>query len=316
MQQLIEIMRDLAIQPNAVSVAFQRIDNFHKLVVDEVPYGTIDQNGLVQGLIEFDGPAQDPPNLKKPLQWHFGGIPYEVCKAIRIQYSYQKQVDNTYINASGSLFIGYGLGSPYSAALAAAIKDAENLAATDPAAKKRAAALRAADPANARGNNPPATAQDLLQALQADFVNSPGRVTPLAKYVDAANFDLFLLNNFPFQPSQSATWQPPAISATSSTQFGVGPTPLSARLTDETDKGLPGVRIEYDGPARAYDSKRPFPYTTDTLFNEPSGMYDKLLWWYFGGKAFRITKAMRLGYRDAQDKKGSLLIGYQGPGPY
>jgi hypothetical protein len=311
MQQLVEIMRDLATQPNAVSVAFQRIDNFHKLVVDEVPYGTIDQNGLVQGLIEFDGPAQDPPNLKKPLQWHFGGIPYEVCKAIRIQYSYQKQVDNTYINASGSLFIGYGLGSPYSSALAAALQDAEKNEAADPAAQKRAAALRAADPANAPANQP-ATAADLLKALQADFVNSPGRVTALAKYVDAANFDQFLLDNFPFQQGQASGWQP----SISSTQLPVGPTPLSTRLTDETDQGLPGVRIEYDGPARTYDSKRPFPYTTDTLFNEPSGMYDKLLWWYFGGRAFRITKAMRLEYTDVQGNKGSLLIGYQGPGPY
>jgi hypothetical protein len=90
MQQFLEIMRDLATEPNAVSVSFQRIDNFHKLVIDELPYGTIDQNSLVQGLIEFDGPAQNPPNLKKPLQWHFGGVPYEVCKAIRIQYAYQK----------------------------------------------------------------------------------------------------------------------------------------------------------------------------------------------------------------------------------
>src|SRR6266536_5299510 len=107
MQQLIEIMRDLAIQPNAVSVAFQRIDNFHKLVVDEVPYGTIDQNGLVQGLIEFDGPAQEPPNLKKPLQWHFGGIPYEVCKAIRIQYANRKYVNSQEGEATGQLFTGY-----------------------------------------------------------------------------------------------------------------------------------------------------------------------------------------------------------------
>jgi hypothetical protein len=44
-------------------------------------------------------------------------------------------------------------------------------------------------------------------------------------------------------------------------------------------------------------------------------MYDRLLWWYFGGRAFRITKAMRLGLKDAQSNKGSLLIGYQGPGP-
>jgi len=303
MQQFIEIMRDLATQPNAVSVSFQRIDNFHKLVIDELPYGTIDQNSLVQGLIEFDGPAQNPPNLKKPLQWHFGGIPYEVCKAIRIRYAYQKYVDNSYINASGSLFIGYELGTPYAAAYAAAIADAEK----KPDAA-RAAALRKTDPAKAAGNDMPATTKELLDALKADFRNSSDRVTALAKYVDAANFDAFLFDNMPFQQGPPTPWQP-------ATQLGVGPTALSTRLADETTDGLPGIRIEFDGPARTYDSKKPFPYTTDTLFNEPTGMYDRLLWWYFGGKAFRITKAMRLGLKDAQGNQGALLIGYQGPGP-
>ncbi len=303
MQQFIEIMRDLATEPNAVSVSFQRIDNFHKLVIDELPYGTIDQNSLVQGLIEFDGPAQTPPNLKKPLQWHFGGIPYEVCKAIRIRYAYQKYVDNSYINASGSLFIGYELGTPYATALDTAIKAAE--AVPDAA---RVATLRKAVPLKPPGKAVPATTTALLEELKADFVNSPDRVTALAKYVDAANFDAFLFDNMPFQQGPETPWQP-------STQLGSGRTRLSDKLADETTDGLPGIRIEYDGPARTYDSKKPFPYTTDTLFNEPTGMYDRLLWWYFGGKAFRITKAMRLGLKDAQGNNGSLLIGYQGPGP-
>jgi hypothetical protein len=302
MQQFLEIMRDLATEPNAVSVSFQRIDNFHKLVIDELPYGTIDQNSLVQGLIEFDGPAQNPPNLKKPLQWHFGGIPYEVCKAIRIQYAYQKYIDNSYVNASGSLFIGYELGTPYLIALRAEIDDA------DKKNKTRAAELRKGDPANTSSGV--ASTQDLMDALKADFTNSPDRVTALAKYVDATNFDAFLLDNFPFWQAPPTPWLPP-------TQLGVAPTPLSARLWDETNNGLPGIRIEYDGPARTYDSKKPFPYTTDTLFNEPTGMYDRLLWWYFGGKAFRITKAMRVALNDASGthKDGSLLVGYQGPGP-
>jgi hypothetical protein len=101
---------------------------------------------------------------------------------------------------------------------------------------------------------------------------------------------------------------------------------------------LPGARIEYDGPARNYYSHDAFPYTTGTLFNNQVGLYDKLLWWYFGGRAFRITKAMHIRYDDSpvqtderaeptplfhgapQRKedahRGSLLIGYQGPGGY
>jgi hypothetical protein len=289
MQEFIGIVRELVKQPGAVSVAFQRIDNFHKLVLDQLPYGQIDPASLVQGLIEFDGPAQDPPNLKKPLQWHFGGIPYEVCKAIRIQYSYQKYVEGAQLDANGSLFIGYSFADPYRDALSPEVRE-----------KLQAQANRR--------DAVPVKTEDLLESLLTEFVNSPGKVTPLAKYVDVNNFDAFLFDNFPFQTSAQAGGH-----AISSADLGVKPTPLSSRFAK--GNGLPGVRIEYDGPARDYDSHRPFPYTTYTLFNDVSGIYDTLLWWYFGGKAFHITKAMKLGYTDPQGNQGSLLVGYQGPGP-
>jgi hypothetical protein len=286
MQEFIELVRDLTNQPNSVTASFHRIDNFHKLVVDQLPYGQIDQNSLVQGHIEFDGPAQETRNHKKPLQWHFGGIAYEVSKAIRIRYSYQKYVDGVELAASGSLFIGYELGVPYYEALASAIGET----------------------ASDKETAPPTTVAELISSLREGYSCSPATVMPLAKYVDVTNFDTFLLANFPFQDESVPTVTGGAAG------WGDKPTPLSELFID-ADSKLPGVRVEFDGPARDYDSHRPFPYTTDTLFNDPSGMYDKLLWWYFGGKAFRITKALRLGYTDPKGRKGSLLVGYQGPGP-
>ena len=38
-----------------------------------------------------------------PLQWHFGGSAYEVCKAIRIQYSYQKYFEGLQLDANGDI---------------------------------------------------------------------------------------------------------------------------------------------------------------------------------------------------------------------
>jgi hypothetical protein len=273
MQEYMQILRELVTEPAAISVRFQRIHSFHKLIVDELPYGQIDPRALVLGLIEFDGPAQDPPNNSRPLQWHFGGTAYEVCKAIRIQYSYQKYLDGLQLDANGSLFIGYE-STPLNS-------DFYVQARKDEAAKET--------------KGPPATVQALLDAYRDEFINYPSRTIPLAMYVTTEVFDDFIRENLPGQPA--------------------GTMSLSQLLTQSRKDGLPGTRIEYDGPAREYYSHKAFPYTTETLFNDPSGLYNSLLWWYFGGRAFHITKAMRLRYSDGKKLQGALLIGYQGPGP-
>jgi hypothetical protein len=294
MQEYMQIFRELVTEPSVISVRFQRIHNFHKLIVDELPYGQIDPSALVQGLIEFDGPAQDPTNNRKPLQWYFGGTPYEVCKAIRIQYSYQKYLDGVQLDANGSLFIGYesALDSPYY--------------------------MRARETEDAEYRKGiPDTIGDLLEAYRNAFRDYPGRATALARYVTTNVFDDFVEENIPDQ-SAAATGKIKAranAKAATSGSIMTDPTPLSKMLEHPRADGLPGARIEYDGPARGYYSHKAFPYTTDTLFNEPSGLYNSLLWWYFGGRAFRITKAMRLRYSNGNDLQGALLVGYQGPGP-
>ena len=90
--------------------------------------------------------------------------------------------------------------------------------------------------------------------------------------------------------------------------------------------------IEYDGIAREYNSVKPFPYNLGELVREAE-KYDQLLYWYFGGRTYRITKAMRLRYESlvplarANDERSRrtreedlanarnvmLLVGYQGP---
>jgi hypothetical protein len=72
-----------------------------------------------------------------------------------------------------------------------------------------------------------------------------------------------------------------------------------------------GAGIEYDGPAQENDSHAPFTLGLTALFNDRE-KFDRLLYWYFGGKAYRITKAIRIPYQ-RNGANESLLIGYQGP---
>lgn len=351
MSDLLEVLGQLFTEPSAVTVEYQRIENLHKLILDQLPYGQIDPASLVQGTIEIDGPAQEPISQKRPLQWHFGGVPYEISKAIRIQYAYQKVLDGAPIYATGSLFIGYETTSPFHEALKAYVirlatqlgeplvqtsDDAANLRKKTSAARDQAeavdkslAALKLARAKHERAARP-TSVEDLLKELEQAFANYPTRVTTLARYVDTANFDTYIDANIPFRtPQEIDTIETAAAAAMAAAgkyasqtavAAAIGPTPLSTHLMrgpDQLDPKL-GVRVEFDGPARQYDSKKPFPYTTDTLFNDPSGLYNQLLWWYFGGRTFRITKAMRIEYHDptpGNDHHGWLLIGFQGPGP-
>jgi hypothetical protein len=296
MPEYMQILRQLFTEANAVSIDFERISSFHKFIVDQLPYGKIDQNALVQGLVEFDGPEQEPENSKPPLQWHFGGTPYEVCKAIRIEYAYEKQIDGLNYASTGSLFIGYE--------------------STLPLMQKYAQAREGAVAARQAAQAYPRDIEDFIRTARHEYVVYPTRVTPQAIYVTTAMFDAFIEINFPWQtPDQRrAIWEKAEHEAAANSGQAPQPTPLARLLDPGPSGGLPGAEIEYDGPARTYNSKNAFPYTTQTLFSDPSGLYNEVLWWYFGGTAFRITKAMRLTYEDPESHtRAGLLIGYQGP---
>jgi hypothetical protein len=73
--------------------------------------------------------------------------------------------------------------------------------------------------------------------------------------------------------------------------------------------------VELDGPAKDSDQASPYEPSIEELASVETSQ--QLLWWYFGGKPYRITKALRIPYnyqRDGQEYRGSLFIGYQGPG--
>jgi hypothetical protein len=91
---------------------------------------------------------------------------------------------------------------------------------------------------------------------------------------------------------------------------------LAARAWDQ-QKREP-VIMAFDGPARDNNSLNPFSYTPATLFNDRD-KYLQLLWWYFGGKGYSVTKAIRVPIRTAQnplrtgEDAESLFIGFAGP---
>jgi hypothetical protein len=77
--------------------------------------------------------------------------------------------------------------------------------------------------------------------------------------------------------------------------------------------------VEYDGVARDYSSINPFPYNLSQVVMDAS-LYNQMLYWYFGGRAYRITKAMRTRLASLTPvEPGSLneqmvvYIGFQGP---
>jgi hypothetical protein len=81
-----------------------------------------------------------------------------------------------------------------------------------------------------------------------------------------------------------------------------------------TEKDGP-FNIEFDGPARDNDSHHPFLYTLETLFNDQA-KFAEIVWWYFGGRATRITKAIRIPLKPNDATSPSLFVGYSGPGTF
>ena len=321
----VPLLREAGVARGQIQVGYQRVESFHKLIVDQLPYGQIDPTDLVQGLIEFDGPDQDPPNKKAPLQWNFGGEAYEVRKAIRVQYSYPKYLDTGPGNATGSLFIGYVPDDPWllNGTLKAARATLKDFAkhGGDPSRAQQAIEALTIELDNHWSHHAARAARQVYRSAVSDtwalLRDLPQTVTPVACYVDTETFDAFVYAGIPSVGANpgvsSATLTAAALKQLAQKQ--------PQALADAFIKAQQGeaqkariVSIYYDGPATDYNSQQAFPYTVDTLFNEPD-KYNQLLWWYFGGRAFHITKAMLLAYV-ADASSGLLLVGYQGPSPH
>jgi hypothetical protein len=206
------------------------------------------------------------------------------------------------VNASGSLFIGYAPATTGAASLAGQALDALQAlldGGDADAARADLADLRGRlDGVRQHAGRVQAAVRARRDATDWDSVKTlPGTVTDLAVYVDAAHFDEFVYTNIPgLAPADAA------------------PRRLAAVFVPVARRANSVVQVYYDGPAADYNSHKAFPYTTDTLFNDQE-KYNQVLWWYFGGRAYRITKAMLLDYDAGAGASGILLVGYQGPGP-
>ena len=249
-QDFSQLLLTLVNKGGTVTSATQTIDDLHQFIFNNIPYGLVDPKNLQQGLIELDGPnCTDPPRAQPLLQWHFGGVPYPIAKAIRVQYTYTRTYQDNRYDESGSLFIGYQLEDTMPPARVTATR--RNWSAT-----------------------PITDIGQLLSALET-FAKENSVALIAAK---ADDLDKFIKKNNPLGEHHHPTGQVAA--------------------------------VYYDGPAQRNDSNNPFPYTRATLFNDQD-RYGELLHWYFGGKAYQVTKAIRVSY---PAHPVTLFIGYQGPG--
>jgi hypothetical protein len=308
------------------------------------------------GLIEYDGPQADLGLFTKPLlAWNFGGIAHPITKAARVEYTY-RYGDTGGPAVKASILLGFqtNLGSiglkpspqittrPGAAGLAGfgglpngaaarsqtnnvvtgsalgfetldAIINGELLAEFTAVAEAQASAGKAAGVAAERqaaaneakqrvadAKRPPDSIEDLTSESVPDAAPPAVDATALqeeAKQAAAAAKTA----------TEEATKQINAIKAVVTTSD------LALRAWTEQKK-LPIV-VHFDGPAQDNNSLNPFNYTPQTLFNDKE-KYAQVLWWYFGGKAYRVTKAIRIpipGASAAQDEE-ALFIGFAGPG--
>ena len=215
----------------------QRIDDFNAFILNHIPYGQVSIESLQTALIEYDGPAVNPTKL--PLQWHFGGLPYAINKAVRLDYSYTRSWDGSGSTVNASILLGFQTSTPSGQA------------------------------------NGPAT---LAPASFAARVSK--QITPSSTQQDIATAVLLAMPTTIISGSAGFN----DIASFLQTELGYDQV-AALRQTISS--------FEFDGPAQNNDSHDPFSYTLGTLFSNQE-KYNQLLWWYFGGKANRVTKAIRI----------------------
>jgi hypothetical protein len=251
-----------------VATHVHRIDNFAAFILNNVPYGEVHPKDVQWGVLQYDGPDVDGVIGAKPvLQWHFGGVPYPITKAIRVPYTYIRTIDGSNTPTTEQIFLGF------QERLTDFILPQPIPYVADPTPTFR---IRLSSLGALGGFTNPVWSSDTgVLASEA-----PGVIT--RSYI-ADPADLLSLNTF---IRDELKWAQPAFDAL---------------------LGNP-IAVDVDGPAQDSDSHHPFPYTFGTLVNEPY-KYAQLLFWYFGGKPYRVTKAMRIPLDDTPGEQLSRVIG-------
>jgi hypothetical protein len=79
-------------------------------------------------------------------------------------------------------------------------------------------------------------------------------------------------------------------------------------LVGECMACLPINDVTVKGLTKDYSAVRPYPYDFQYIAKDPT-LYEKLVYWFFGGKFYHLTKMVRIKNTDL----GTILIGFQGP---
>jgi hypothetical protein len=234
-----------------------RIGEFDSFILNNVPYAQVPSRNVQWGAVQYDGPGANGIDGAKPvLQWHFGGVPYPISKAIRLYYTYIRTWDGSGDIITASIFLGFQ-----------------------------------------------ADLVDLVVPQPIPYVPLPTqtfrtRVANLGLYGQFSNqvwgSDQAVLGSEATgivtracQPSGPGY---NAFDDLIQTELGWRTGPGANRFSALRQDPIP---IDFDGPAQTSDSHNIFAYTNATLFNDQD-KYGQVLFWYFAGKPYRLTKAMRI----------------------
>jgi hypothetical protein len=244
-----------------------RIESFDSFILNNIPYAEVPPSDVRWGSVQYDGPNSAGINGGKPaLQWHFGGIPYPITKAIRIPYSWTRAWDGSNTIVPASIFLGF------QDRLTELVKPQ--------------ATPFVAEPTPRSGQHQQSYGQFSTQFWGSDaavLASQAGAV--VTRSVRHAGVDAF--HDFVH---------------------------AELNLTDSETRALveKATPVDFDGPAQDHDSWNVWPYTPATLITEPD-KYVRIVWWYFGGKVYSLTKVMRVSLESASSPQGrALFVGYGG----
>jgi hypothetical protein len=302
-----------------ISTRSYQIGDFDTFVLNSVPYGQVLLKDIQWGAIEYDGP--DAPGIsgaKPVLQWHFGGVPYPITRAIRMYYTYTRTWDGSNDTITTSLLIGLQ-------------RNLNTFIRPNPIPFVATPSLTYQTRVNNVGafsgfSNPVWGSDSAVLASEANGVVRTAFQQPISPEITNLAFSQEIVRRL----QQGAP--DPTLSAFIQTELALDNVGF-AILMERT------VAIDFDGPAHDSDSLRPFRYTVATLANSPDP-YSRVLFWYFAGKPWRLTKAMRIpldapdvqpapaaappslvvqaalgpGIAAGQPQGDALFIGFAGPG--
>ncbi len=79
-------------------------------------------------------------------------------------------------------------------------------------------------------------------------------------------------------------------------------------LAGKSTASLPVKDVTVKGLTRDYSAVHPYPHDFKYIANDLT-LYEKLVYWFFGGKFYHLTKMVRIKNADLS----TILIGFQGP---